>query len=68
MKKKVLALAFVAAMTLGLAKTAGSNDWKCVTWEDECFGYALICGDGEGTDLIIQQQEMLSEWYDIFGC
>ena len=53
---------------MGLAKTAGSNDWKCVTWEDECFGYALICGDGEGTELIIQQQRMLEEWYDIYGC
>lgn len=55
-------------MSMGLAKTAGSNDWKCITVQDDCFGYALICGDGEGTELFIQQDEMLLEWYEIWGC
>ena len=35
MKKKILALAFVAAMTLGLAKTAGS-----------CETYSVTCPEG----------------------
>ncbi|MBW6499101.1 MAG: hypothetical protein K0B09_11975 [Bacteroidales bacterium] len=54
MKRKILALAFVAAMTLGLAKTASSdNSWQCFTISWYCFPWfgegpgfsAYICGD-----------------------
>ncbi|MBW6499105.1 MAG: hypothetical protein K0B09_11995 [Bacteroidales bacterium] len=50
MKRKFLALVFVAAMTMGLAKTAGSNDWPCETISYECSpgsgqGFtAMVCG------------------------
>jgi len=68
MKKKFLALAFAAAMLLGTATMTWANDWNCITWQDDCFGYAIICGDGEGEELVMQQQKMLAEWYEIYEC
>ncbi len=56
-------------MLLGTATmTSAGNSWDCITWQDDCFGYALICGDGEGDELIVQQQKMLEEWYLIHEC
>ena len=73
MKRKILAMVFVATMTMGLAKTAGSNDWKCITVSEECGpqgGFtAMICGSGANEmEIFIAQEEMLSIWFEIYGC
>ena len=73
MKKKILALAFVALMTLGLAKPANSETWECITVMEKCGpsgGFiAMICGDGEtAEEIFIEQQDMLSIWFRIHGC
>ncbi len=64
MKKKILALAFVAAMTMGLAKTAGSNDWMCDTFTLLCNGEPMhtimACGETP-----YEIQLMIYEWQSI---
>ncbi len=64
MKKRILALAFVAAMTMGLAKTAGSNDWECMNSYISCgpgeVGHmALVCGE-DGDARYLQHLEWMS--------
>ena len=46
MKKKILALAFVAAMTMGLAKTASSEPgtFTCVGFTAYCGYSTIACG------------------------
>ncbi|NLM92679.1 MAG: hypothetical protein GX168_07020 [Bacteroidales bacterium] len=46
MKKKILALAFVAAMTLGLAKTVSSEPgtFTCVGFTAYCGYSTIACG------------------------
>jgi hypothetical protein len=64
MKKKIFALAFVAAMTLGLAKTAGSNGWMCDT-------FTLYCGDSPSHTILAcgettyEIQLQIFEWQSI---
>ncbi|NLM92676.1 MAG: hypothetical protein GX168_07005 [Bacteroidales bacterium] len=64
MKREFLALVFVAAMTMGLAKTAGSNDWKCDNFIISCLDgtqhIGLVCGDTED-----DQYSQLAVWENI---
>ena len=48
MKKKILALAFVALMTLGFAKTAKSETPP----REECMTVSVRCGDRGFTGII----------------
>ena len=74
MKKKILALAFVALMTLGFAKTAKSETpprEECMTISVQCGpdrGFmAIICGMGETQEQIKNEQaEQQSFWFRLF--
>ncbi len=70
MKRKILSLVFAAAMLLGTATmTKAMNSWECVTINDDCIGWVMICGEGETShEVIISQEQMLEVWYDIYDC
>ena len=67
MNRKILSLVFAAAMLLGTATMTWANDWDCFTISEDCGPYggvtAYVCGDTWQ-----EQQQMLEDYYLMFGC
>jgi len=77
MKRKILSIIFVAAMSVGLAVADGidhgKNQGTCITVQAKCGpsgGFiATICGTGENdSEVRSAQLEELAFWMRFYGC